>query len=58
MLVRMRKVMLEYIVTVLIVKIASYTVEQRMIIVKLFECESYLVSCKCQLIGCVRDSVR
>jgi len=36
MLVRLRKVMLECIVTVLIVKIASYTVEQRMIIVKLF----------------------
>jgi len=38
MLVRMRKVILEYIVTVLIVKIAFFTVEQRMIglIVKYF----------------------
>lgn len=36
MLVRLRQVMLGYIVTVLIVKIASYTVEDSMIIVKHF----------------------
>lgn len=36
MLVRLLQVMLEYIVTVLIVKITSYTIEESMVIVKHF----------------------
>jgi uncharacterized MnhB-related membrane protein len=48
MFVRQRKVMLEYVFTVLIVKIASYTIEQRKMFVKVFKCENSLVFCKCQ----------